>query len=995
VVDGSNVRVLLAEPHPLHPMPLVAGSALAVAAGVSSAYCRECVDRVCCGCFGGGRRHYSTLDNDNTTDDKEEFEDLIRFLNAVPLFQKQLSKAELPKIATSLKRTDWQPGERVVAQGENGKAFFIVRAGEASVVVKSGDVESVRATLYYGDYFGGHTLTQNRPNVASIVAKGPMPLVTFSLSREEFERLGLNKELKFPKRPAIYDGRVIEDGQRMDFDDVSPTSDNRKATEEEELTEEEISFISKVIRENPNLRSRRELDRDLARKMAKTAHRRQVTKGSDMLKGGELAREFFVISKGAFKLIPRVWSSATHQSVEAMVANSAVTERLGRKQQFLMGMVRQNNCRLPEGTSFPEDGTASSGLGSRPGRSQSVRMPTLAQKTNLPRRHSAALRVVSPFKVGDTVARLVVGEDLIKEVGTVVEVVLPGPAGEVVVEFPETQGRERILVRYLRPEDARAAATLRSGDCCGEVELLYNTRQMATSRALQDSVVYVIGQHAFKECFRREPPHFKDHCALLNEVHMLTPLLLSERAELARNATGSLSFSAGVRVLRQGEVQPEPLLYVVERGSCRMVRENRGQDDTVLSEELRQLHRAEHFGEDLLVRLSEGEAAAPGYSIDAGPEGVTCLAFDLEILKKFLSVRSTDGHECPVFEFSPRRPKNNSLSAVSLEKLQPIAVLGEGGFGSVFLVKYGEKEYALKRMSKGYVVEAKVAKQIRLERDIFSMVDSDFIVRFFRSYQDAQYVYMLMEYASGGHLWGMMCENWNILRKDNPRGSATRFYVACVVLAFEHLHERHIVYRDLKPENILLDGRGYAKICDLGFARFILGKSHTLVGTPEYMAPEMIDTPHAHDFAVDWWSLGVLTFELITGQAPWDDQAASDTMAQILTIRRGQDHGIPDQLLPSGSILVKDFIKKLLCVNEKTRLGSKRGGAEVKEHSWFTYQTFDFDALSAGTLSCPWTPSHKVIEKCLPEEDGGGLPELDGSLFVNFEGGGDGWEAAF
>jgi len=301
-------------------------------------------------------------------------------------------------------------------------------------------------------------------------------------------------------------------------------------------------------------------------------------------------------------------------------------------------------------------------------------------------------------------------------------------------------------------------------------------------------------------------------------------------------------------------------------------------------------------------------------------------------------------------------------------------------------------------MSKGYVVQAKVSKQIRAERDIFSMVDSPFIVDFYRSYQDNQYVYMLMEFASGGHLWGLMAENWSVLRSDNPRGSSTMFYIACMTEAFEHLHQRHIVYRDLKPENILLDSQGYAKLCDLGFARFVLNKTNTLVGTPEYMAPEMIDAPHDHDFRVDWWSLGVLTFELMTGQPPWDDQEAGDTMGQILTIRKCQEGGIPDVgRMLGNSILIKDFIKKLLVVDETRRMGSKRGGAEVREHPWFAYQGFDFSALEARTLRSPWSPMHSIVEKQLPEN--WNLLETDGAssgnLFIEYKADGSGWDDAF
>merc|ERR1740138_1995704 len=136
------------------------------------------------------------------------------------------------------------------------------------------------------------------------------------------------------------------------------------------------------------------------------------------------------------------------------------------------------------------------------------------------------------------------------------------------------------------------------------------------------------------------------------------------------------------------------------------------------------------------------------------------------------------------------------------------------------------------------------------------------------------------------------------------------FYVACLTIGIEHLHERNIVHRDVKPENVLLDRTGYGKLCDMGFARFVLGKTNTLVGTPEYMAPEMIDFPHSHDMAVDWWALGVLTYELLTGQPPWEDEGIAEPCAKILAIRRSQARD--DARFPfSCPHLARNFVGKL------------------------------------------------------------------------------------
>merc|ERR1712113_812902 len=134
----------------------------------------------------------------------------------------------------------------------------------------------------------------------------------------------------------------------------------------------------------------------------------------------------------------------------------------------------------------------------------------------------------------------------------------------------------------------------------------------------------------------------------------------------------------------------------------------------------------------------------------------------------------------------------------------------------------------------------------------------------------------------GGSLYDLTLSYTKIFIEDHPRGSNSAFYVACIIAGLEHLHERKIVYRDMKPENIILDTRGYGKVVDMGLARFVIGKTNTAVGTPDYMAPEVIDPPHYHDSTVDWWSLGVLTFELLCRQPPFDDEGLDDPQERLL-----------------------------------------------------------------------------------------------------------------
>jgi len=284
----------------------------------------------------------------------------------------------------------------------------------------------------------------------------------------------------------------------------------------------------------------------------------------------------------------------------------------------------------------------------------------------------------------------------------------------------------------------------------------------------------------------------------------------------------------------------------------------------------------------------------------------------------------------------------------------------------------------LKRLSKDCVERAEIAKQVNSERDILSLLDSPFIVRCYRAFRDASHMNVLMEAAIGGHLWDLMCDRPDVLFDDKPRGSAAMFYVACITGAIEHMHERHIVHRDLKLENVLIDSRGYAKVCDLGFARFVLGRTHTFLGTPTYMAPEMIDAPHTHGLAVDWWALGVMTFELLTGRGPWDyegrDFHAPDTaLHHLLAVRACQKEGFNEAELPSDlahAALVRNFVRQLLVPCPEKRLGARGGGPEVRAHAWFLAQKFNFLALIAQDLPSPFVPALASPTSPRDESDG-------------------------
>lgn len=203
-----------------------------------------------------------------------------------------------------------------------------------------------------------------------------------------------------------------------------------------------------------------------------------------------------------------------------------------------------------------------------------------------------------------------------------------------------------------------------------------------------------------------------------------------------------------------------------------------------------------------------------------------------------------------------------------------------------------------------------------------------------------------------------------------------RFYVACTVEALAHLHERRVTYRDLKPENLLLDERGYCKLTDMGLAKVTNGLTYTLVGTPDYMAPEVINQT-GHGRPVDWWMLGVLTFELLVGRAPFEAESDNE---RYEAVKRGIEAIV---FPPSCRGDAAELVRKL-CRHAPE---SRPKAIAVREHAWF--RDFNWQSLRALSMDAPYKPRVRGptdlgnFRRC--EEDPTFLPYEDRGKFANFE----------
>lgn len=328
--------------------------------------------------------------------------------------------------------------------------------------------------------------------------------------------------------------------------------------------------------------------------------------------------------------------------------------------------------------------------------------------------------------------------------------------------------------------------------------------------------------------------------------------------------------------------------------------------------------------------------------------------------KSMLGQSKKDVTSAPVAPFSVRAtPVSTSRQGMSMSAarasprgqrirradLERVGRLGVGAFGVVTLEadRRTGRTYALKAVSKGYLAQLNMQYSVLNEKAILRLVESPFVVRLLATYNGREHVYFLLEAALGGELF----TTYERLRWYGSEPHA-RFYVACVTEALSHLHERNVIYRDLKPENLLLDARGYCKLTDMGLAKVTTGLTYTMVGTPDYMAPEVIKCiGHAHH--VDWWMLGVLLYELLSGRAPFEASTSEKTYELV---KKGIEQAhFPKECRGPPAELVRN-----LCRQQPE---SRMRAPALRDHPWFRVQGFSWTQLQNQRLPPPHRPTCK------------------------------------
>jgi len=248
----------------------------------------------------------------------------------------------------------------------------------------------------------------------------------------------------------------------------------------------------------------------------------------------------------------------------------------------------------------------------------------------------------------------------------------------------------------------------------------------------------------------------------------------------------------------------------------------------------------------------------------------------------------------------------------------------------------------MKVLRKEAIIARKQVAHTKAEKSILQKIQHPFIVKLHYAFQTKDKLYMILDFINGGELFH------HLKKEGRFPENRVKFYAAEITAAISHLHSLGIVYRDLKPENILIDADGHITITDFGLSKEIKPEegTHTFCGTPEYLAPEVLRA-QAHGMAVDWWSLGTLIYEMLTGLPPFYSQNINIMYQKILN---GE--------LRSPSYVSQDaqsLLEGLLTRDVDKRLGSQSG--EVKKHIFF--KDIDWDKLERREMEPPYKPKVK------------------------------------
>lgn len=325
------------------------------------------------------------------------------------------------------------------------------------------------------------------------------------------------------------------------------------------------------------------------------------------------------------------------------------------------------------------------------------------------------------------------------------------------------------------------------------------------------------------------------------------------------------------------------------------------------------------------------------------------------------SVVHRAGNDCRLLN-AAKKPESKSSRVITLtekyttdtprsfnvDDVEFIKKLGSGAFSQVFLIqtKSSSHRFALKVLKKDKLTESAGGVRALQERELLAKLKHPSLVHYYGSLNDPFYQYLVLEYINGRDL----CR---YLRKIGAFEETTvRFFCAEIIVALEYLHANGVLYRDLKPENIIAEPSGHLRLVDFGLSIAICdGKTKTFCGTAEYIAPEMLRS-EPYNLSLDYYGLGILTFEMLVGRTPFYDNNRSVLYEKILAGYIDWDH-ISHKMSPGA----QNFVKQLVQLRPAERLGYDGGFKAIKADPWFEPLCAEWDKFATRSLPSPFNPS--------------------------------------
>ena len=321
----------------------------------------------------------------------------------------------------------------------------------------------------------------------------------------------------------------------------------------------------------------------------------------------------------------------------------------------------------------------------------------------------------------------------------------------------------------------------------------------------------------------------------------------------------------------------------------------------------------------------------------------TCIICRKPRIKNYKKI-SSQGNLCSTKSSSSLDSQKEAIPrSKSMDDFQPLKLVGKGSFGKVILVKYfnNDKIYAMKILDKEEIIRRKQIKHTKTERLLLEKLNHPFIAQLQFAFQDPKKLYLVTEFMQGGELF------FHIKRRSGFKEVSTKFYMSQIFLAIDYLHKNGYIYRDLKPENILIDKEGNIKLTDFGLSKVIsnngdINTTNTLCGTLEYIAPEIFKRK-PYDKSIDWFSFGVVLYEMLTGQLPFHIKNEEFDENKYKNIK------YPEKMSPEA----KELIEKLIEIEPEKRLGYNSSD-EIRNSAFF--KEVDFEKVYNKEYRPPFKP---------------------------------------